>query len=284
MALSHVRGAALVALALLSGCAHSSLGGGQLDRVKRPAFISRIDTEGGPKARVFREDDRYRPKLDPLRIEGKEADRRLQTKLVKGMTRFEISESLRAKVLALLPKEAPWTRTVDPASVARELQSFLVEEVPANEPDYELLRPLGADAVVEFVIEEYGMRSQDGRAGTYMVGYGRMFFLDGGEVWRRKFKIDQVSSGSAHVDPFAVNKDPTLFRTEMTTLIDAVAVQFAADLNPPDRKGGAPLPAGEEDLNKPDARPGPGESAPPKTAPVLENDLPDPDPVPAPAK
>lgn len=257
-----------------SSCAHRALSGAELDRVTRPAFVARIEEGAGPKSMVFRDDGAYGPKLK--RLDPKEADRRLQVKLARGMSRFEVSEGLRAKTLSLLPQELPWSNVVDQARVAFALQSYLVEEVPANPPDYDLLLPLGADAVVELVIEDYGMRSEDGRAGTYVQGYGRMFRLDGrAEIWRRAFRADQVESGSPHVDPFRVAKEPQRFRAELTTLLDAVAMQFAKDLNPPGRHGSAvPPPRGEQP-------PPEGERAPVKTQPKPEEEgeLPDPDPI-----
>ncbi|MBK7860442.1 MAG: hypothetical protein IPJ65_17880 [Archangiaceae bacterium] len=134
--------------------------------------------------------------------------------------------------------------------MAAALQSFLVEEVPANAPDYELLRPLGVDAVVEFVVEEYGMRSEDGRAGCYVVGYGRMFMLDGGgDLWYRSFRADQVESKQPHLDPFKVAKDPSLFRAEMSSLLKVVAEVFARDLSP-ERSGSAPGREGSGELRE----------------------------------
>jgi hypothetical protein len=247
-------------LLLATGCAHKPLSGGALDRVIRPAFISRIEDEAGPKSHVFRGDSSYGDKLKKL--SAKEADRRLAVKLAGGaedpegnkvptINRFQVADTLRSHTLAKLPKERPWTNTARPGDVAAALQSFLVEEVPANAPDYELLRPLGVDAVVEFVVEEYGMRSEGGRAGCYVVGYGRMFMLDGGgNVWFRSFRADQVDSKQPHLDPFKVAKDTTLFRAEMSALLKAVAEVFAKDLNPPDRRGGAPLKEGSHELQE----------------------------------
>ena len=249
-----LRIACLASLALgLAGCAHQPLAGSDLDRAFRPAFISRIEEKAGPRSLVFRDDSSYGGKLKKL--EPKEADRRLQLKLEKGIpekaigsiTRFEVADQLRASTLGLLPRERPWTTVINPAAVASALESFLVEEVPANAPDYELLKPLGADVVIEFVIEDYGMRSDDGRAGAYLVGYGRMFYLEGGgNVWFRSFRADEVESGQPHVDPFKVAKDPGLFREHLTSLIKAVAEQFAKDLQPSDRRGGASAPAGHD--------------------------------------
>jgi hypothetical protein len=244
--------------------------------VSRPAFISRIEENAGPKSLVFREDDTYGGKLKKL--EPKEADRRLQVKLANAVTRFEISERLRVNTFSQLPRERPWTATLDPARVASVLESFLVEEVPANAPDYDLLAPLGADAVVEFVIQDFGMRSEDGRAGAYLVGYGRMFRLDGrSELWRRPFRVDQVESGAEHLDPFKVGKEPELFRLAMTAMLDELATRFAEDLSPT-RGGDAPPPeklpadSGPDGTNKVRE---PGKPAEPDLPP---GELPDPDP------
>jgi hypothetical protein len=271
----------LVLLALLSGCSSKRLSGANLDRVVQPAFISRIEVEAGPKSLVFREDGAYRDKLKKL--EPKEADRRLQAKLVKAMTRFEISERLRVTTINQLPAERPWTNIVDPARVASALESFLVEEVPANAPDYELLAPLGADTIVEFVIEDYGMRSKKGHAGAYLKGYGRMFRLSGrSEVWRRPFEVDQIEMEAPHLDPFKVGKDPDLFRQAMASLLDVVSAQFAEDLTPKDRRGGPPLPEGVEQSG-PDSthRTGRENQRPPPPPPEPDlppGELPDPDP------
>jgi hypothetical protein len=273
----------IVLVAFISGCGTTRLSGGNLNRVVQPAFISRIEETAGPKSLVFREDDAYREKLKKL--EPKEADRRLQAKLVSAMTRFEISERLRVNTINQLPRERPWTNTVDAARVATALESFLVEEVPANAPDYDLLEPLGADAVVEFVIEDYGMRSEDGHAGAYLKGYGRMFRLDGrSEVWRRPFEADQIDAGAPHLDPFRVGKEPELFRQAMSSLLDVVAEQFAKDLTPPDRGAEPPPPPVQgRDPGAPDStnRTGRENQLPPPPPPEPElppGELPDPDP------
>jgi len=271
----------LIVLAFLSGCASTRLSGADLDRVRQPAFISRIEIEAGPKSRVFREDGAYGDKLKKL--EPKEADRRLQVKLTKAVTRFEISERLRVSTIHLLPEERPWPNTVDPARVASALESFLVEEVPANAPDYDLLVPLGVDAVVEFVIEDYGMRSKKGHAGAYLKGYGRMFRLDGrSEIWRRPFEVDQLEMEAPHLDPFKVGKDPELFRQALSSLLDVVAEQFAQELTPKDRRGGPPLPEEQPDMSAPDSTNRTGrenQQRPPKPEPDLPaGELPDPDP------
>jgi hypothetical protein len=261
----------LFASLVLVGCAHNRLSPGDLDRVDRPAFIARVEYEAGPKANVFRADGSYQEKLK--RLDPAEADRRLMKKLIAGMSRFEVSERLRSVAFNLLPSEQPWKARIDPAAVASVLQSFLVEEVPANPPDYELLRPLGADSVVEFVIQDYGMRSSNGRAGVYLHGYGRMFLLDGGEIWRRTFHFDQVEAKAEHLDPFRVGKNPELYRQALADQLDAIAAVLAQDLNPPGRTPRQADPAGD-DLPTPEKpRGAEGSRKPP------DEELPDPDPI-----
>lgn len=272
-----VVGFAMLALA----CGHRRLSGSELDRVQRPAFISRIEDEAGPRAWVFREDGAYGGKLKKL--DAKEADRRLAVKLQRGLTRFELSDRLRATTLSGLRGESPWTNTLDPASVATVLESFLVEEVPANPPDYELLRPLGVDAVVEFVISDYGMRSRNGRAGAYFKGYARMFFLDGGEAWRHPIDEDELELSTPHLDPFAVGKSPELYRARMVALVDRLAKRFITELSPKDRRGSPPpakpasreLSAPPDDTNKTGKENQP--PPPPDEDALPPGELPDPD-------
>ncbi|MBK7860441.1 MAG: hypothetical protein IPJ65_17875 [Archangiaceae bacterium] len=72
----------VVLLCFGAGCAHKPLSGSALDRVIRPAFVSRIEDEAGPKSYVFRGDGTYGDKLKKL--SAKEADRRLAVKLASG--------------------------------------------------------------------------------------------------------------------------------------------------------------------------------------------------------
>ncbi len=266
---------AVVAIAFGAvGCARTQLRPSDLERFSRPAFVSRIEENAGPVTEVFRSDTTYKPKLDREKIAVAEADRRLKLKLEKGVSRYEISERMRATTFARLPKTSPWTNTVDQAQVASALQTYLVQEVPADVPDYNLLRPLGADAVLEFVVERYGVRSNQGKAGLFVEGYGRLFLLDGGKLWHRAFKIDQVDAKAATLDPFRAAKDPTLFRDQMALLVDSVAAQFAKDLSPARDE---PVPTMERpapELPGGDVAPVPAERG---TRPAPSDELPEPE-------
>lgn len=235
----------MMLLGSLMGCAHKPLSAAALDETKLVAFIGRIEDQAGPRSNVFQNDGSYREQLK--RLDAKEGDRRLGNALAVGsfeknelthhtISRFEVADSLRANTLALLPKQSPWTEIVHPVDVARVLESFLVQEVPANAPDYERLQALGADTVVEVVVEEYGMRSEGGKAGAYMNGFARMFRIGGSELYHRHFFWDDIKAGKEHLDPFAVRKNTELFSARIKQIVASVAAQIALDLNPADRK------------------------------------------------
>ncbi len=224
----------------VAGCAAHLPTPGALGATKQVAFIARIEDDAGPRSTVFRGDASYREKLK--RLSDDEADRRLGNALAAGsfnkqgeldaptITRFEFADSMRASTLALLPKVAPWTRVTHPVQVARVLESFLVQEVPANAPDYERLRSLGADSVVEIVIESYGMRSENGVAGVYVLGFARMFRIGGGELYRRAFFSDDLKAGLPHLDPFEARRDAQRFAQRIKQVVAGISAQVAKDL------------------------------------------------------
>lgn len=257
----------LAAPLLLGGCASHRLASADLGRVERPAFVSRVVFDAGPQADVFRADASYAPQLKTLTPE--EADRRLAQKVAPAMSRFELSERLRLGVQLQLPRERPWTRGVEPEAVASALDTFLVEEASISAPRYARLAPLGADAVVELVVEAYGLRSKEGKAGAFLRGYARLFRLDGEqELWRMPFTRDQLEEGGAQLDPFLVAREPARFRAELERMLDGVAHAVARELAPADR------------LRRPEplevASPEPA-TAPPETAPrpVSDEDEPE---------
>ena len=256
-----MRSSSLVVLAIgLAGCAHSPLSASALDDTKSIAFIARIEDEAGPKSNVFRADGAYKERLK--RLDDKEGDRRLGNALTVGslekneagvyevahhtISRFEIADSLRSNTLAQLPKHSPWSEVVQPVDVARVLESFLVHEVPANAPDYERLAALGADTIVEIVVEEYGMRSEKGKAGAYLVGFARMFRINGPELYHRRFSSDDLNAGVEGLDPFAVRKNTELFSARIKQMVLAISTQVAKDLTPAERR---------ETSNKPGPKP-----------------------------
>jgi hypothetical protein len=234
-----------LAAALCCSCSHVALSSTDLNGISRVAFISRIEESAGPQSTVFRDDSSYRSKLAGRKIEDKEADRRLTAVLTDGtfekrggerelkfrtISRFELADGLRSQILSLLPPQKPWTSAVSPSEVASVLESFLVKEVPANEPDYERLKTLGADSVMEVVIEEYGMRSQSGKAGVFVRGYARLFRINGGQLYLRRFASDELKAGSVGQDPFAVAKNASLFVEHLRPILTAIAETVARDL------------------------------------------------------
>jgi hypothetical protein len=228
---------ALVALAT-SACSHTQLSGADLDRVQRPAYVGRVAEGAGPKGEV------------------NSTDATSQAQLVGALNgsvgRFEMSERLRSQVANALHTEKPWSSAVPAAQVASALETFLVERVPAVPPNYSLLKPTGADAVVELVIEDYGVRQEGATVQTYLRGSARMFLLaDGSDLWRTSFERVAGAQGLAALDPSALAKDATPYGEQMRVLLDGTAQALALELTPPGRRGGRPTPAGSTELSAP---------------------------------
>ncbi len=242
--------AASVLILCLAGCAHTALEGSDLDRVQRPAFVSRVTDEAGPRVNVYRSDSAQAAKLAGTSPE--DADKKLEESLRPALSRFEAAERLRSHVQAAIQSEKPWSQAVPPSQVASALETFLVQEVPGSPPDYTRLRPLGADSVVEFVIEEYGMRTEKGVPQTWVRGTGRMFRLaDGGEMWRSGFSGTSTEVGLTPLDPSTLAANPRPFHEQMVAVLDSVSVQLARQLSPTNRAGGAPTPPGTGELRAP---------------------------------
>jgi hypothetical protein len=166
--------------------------------------------------------------------------------------KFEVSERLRSQVAVALRGEKPWSNAVPASQVASALETFLVERVPAVPPDYNRLKPLGADAVVELVVEGYGIKNEAGANQTYVRGYGRMFLLaDGTELWRSDFFRSGFAQGLASLDASAVQSHPGPYGDQLRVLLDATATALAQELMPPGRRGGRPTPAGTGELSAP---------------------------------
>src|SRR4029450_12799585 len=145
----NLRSAASFFLISLAGCAHSTLDGSDLDHVRRPALVSRVADEAGPQVRIYRSDSARAAQLKGTSPE--DADRQLEKSLAPTLSRFEAAERLRSQVAASIPGERPWSRAAARAQVPSARESSRVQEVPANPPEYDNLKPLGADAVVEFL-------------------------------------------------------------------------------------------------------------------------------------
>jgi hypothetical protein len=233
----------------LAGCAHGNLEGSDLDRVQHPAFVSRVADEAGPRVNVYRSDSAQAAKLGTTSPET--ADKKLEESLRPALSRFEAAERLRSHVHAAIQTEKPWSQAVPPSQVASALETFLVQEVPGSPPDYGRLKPLGADSVVEFVIEEYGVRTEKGVPQTWVKGTGRMFRLDGGELWHTGFSKTSTEAGLKPLDPSGLASDPRPFHEQMVAVLDSVSVQLARQLSPSNRAGGSPTPPGTGELKTP---------------------------------
>jgi hypothetical protein len=218
------------------GCSHAQLSGTDLDRVQRPAYVGRVAEGAGPKAGGGTDS----------------ADAQLVSAMNAAIGKFEVSERLRSQVSVALKGEKPWSNAVPASQVASALETFLVERVPAVAPDYDRLRPTGADSVVELVVEEYGLRPEAGGSQSYVRGYARMFLLAGGsELWRTDFQRSAGGQGLPALDRTAVQSNAGPYGDQMRSLLDGVAVALAQELTPPGRRGGAPTPTGTGEMSSP---------------------------------
>jgi hypothetical protein len=204
--------------------------------IRTPAIIGRLSARAA-SSDVFRSDSTYGAKLG--KRTAAEADKRLADRLTRGsseggptMNRFELTDTLRAQARGFMPRGSPWDDTINPVDAARVLESFLIEDAAAGKPDYTLLKQFDADAVLEITIEEYGMRSANGTAGVFVTGNARLVRLDGGLLYQRRFFSDEVKAGFEALDPFEVEKKPSLFRERLKRVLTAVAEQIALDVTP----------------------------------------------------
>ncbi len=206
----------LTLLALTAaGCAHSPLTADEVQRVQRPAFVSRV--WGEPEVRVSGLD--------------RETRSAVESSLRGRVGRFEVAERLRAFTVARLPQRRPWSAAVPPAQVAGLLQSFLVEEAGRRKPDYGPLAEAGADSVVELVIESYGLHGAAAKSGVFLEGHARLQTLSGGQLYRRNFRADGLASNLPTLDARALAQNPDAFRTQLNRLLEGVAAQLAEDLS-----------------------------------------------------
>ena len=209
-----------------------------MDRVQRPAYVGRVAEGAGPKLPG---------------VAGTDAsDAQLAASMNAAIGKFEVSERLRSQVAVALKAEKPWSNAVPASQVASVLETFLVERVPAVPPDYNLLKPTGADAVVELVVVEYGVRPQGAQSQAFVRGFGRMFLLaDGSELWRGEFQRSGETQGLPPLDASAFQSSATAYGDQLRTLLDASAAALAQELTPPGRLGGRPTPAGAGELSVP---------------------------------
>jgi hypothetical protein len=207
-----LRSLCLGALATL-GCSHAQLSGTDLDRVQRPAYVARVAEGAGPRAHGVGPD---------------ESEAQLVAAMNASIGKFEVSERLRSQVSVALKGEKPWSNAVPASQVASVLETFLVERVPAVPPDFERLKPTGADAVVELVVEEYGLRPQAGVASAYVLGFARMFLLaDGSELFRASFQRTASAQGLPALEAASVLANAGPYGDQLRALLDSAATELA---------------------------------------------------------
>jgi hypothetical protein len=221
------------------GCSHAQLTGADLDRVQRPAYVARLAEGAGPKA-------------VGVQSATDASAAQLLASMNAAIGKFEVSERLRSQLAVALKSEKPWSNAVPASQVASVLETFLVERVPAVPPDYSLLKPTGADAVVELVVEEYGLRPQGTQSQSFLKGTARMFLLsDNSELWRTEFQRSGEVQGLPPLEASALVSNAGPYGDQLRTLLDATAQTLAQELSPGGRLGGRPTPTGTGELATP---------------------------------
>jgi hypothetical protein len=252
-----LRSLCLGALATL-GCSHAQLSGADLDRVQRPAYVGRVAEGAGPRAHGVGPD---------------ESEAQLLAAMNASIGKFEVSERLRSQVSVALKGDKPWSNAVPASQVASVLETFLVERVPAVPPDFDRLKPTGADAVVELVVEEYGLRPQAGVGNTYVQGYARLFLLgSGSELWRAGFQRTASAQGLPALDAASVLANAGPYGDQLRALLDSAATELADALTPPGRRGGRPAgaPASPDGPTKTEEEAGKTRAPPPDLTPPAQ--------------
>jgi hypothetical protein len=157
----------------------------ELQKYRNIAVIARID--GAPSSEVGT------------------GDGALAKTLTTSMTRFVVGRRFEGGVTAQLPTGL--FQIANPTRVAEELELLLVEKGDSD-LDYEKLRKLNVDAVLEIHVNSYGLRRGAQRqVGGFSRGYAQMVTLSGSTVWRLPFDLDESANGSASVDEAMLAKD-----------------------------------------------------------------------------
>lgn len=208
-----------------------------LDGISKPAIVARL-VDPVPKANVFQADGSLLAKGGAK--SAKAADEELAKVLHKGdprngmtINRYEIVDAVASKTRHYLQKQQPWTQALPSVEVARVLETFLVEDRAQGKPNYDRLKAVGVDAVLEILLEEYGMRADKGRVGVYVIGTARLLRLDGAVLYTRAFVSDETGTDAVEgTDPNDVLARPPLFREHLQVMLTAIAETVADDVTP----------------------------------------------------
>jgi hypothetical protein len=211
------------------GCSHTQLSSADLDRVAKPAYVAYVAESAGPHAQA--------PGGDKAPTQAQ-----LVAAMNTAINKFEVSERLRSQVASALRAEKPFSNAVPAAQVASVLETFLVEREPPVPPDYTRLKPTGADAVLELVVDEYGLQPTGGGSQPYLRGHARLFLLaDGTELWRTDFQRSGSVQRLPALDIVTLSPDAAPYGDQMRAILDAQALALAQELSPPGRPGSQPL-------------------------------------------
>lgn len=185
--------------------------------------------------------------------EGRAADKEIQGKLQRSMTRFVVARRFEGGVTQGLPKGL--FQLASPTRVGEALELLLVDQKDSD-PDYEKLRPLKVDAVLEVRVKELGLAkvSAQNPPGGYARGVARLVTLDGSTVWQLPFDVDESRDrgGDVDVKAFAADFD-SMWRLTVDRLASTLGEQVGRALGgrtsrPAPSGAPAPTPSPQEDV------------------------------------
>jgi len=218
---------AALTCSVVTGCSgHRRLDVDKLQRLQRIAIVARVSS-AGPRvdvATVEPREGRAFPTSSP-----EQADKALAAALERQVKAFELRERLRVAMQGNLPASRPWTNVMPAVEVATALDALLVED-RSGELDYAALKQYGGDAVLELAVHEYGLRHRNGKTTLYVKGQGRLFTLEGSELWRFPFSPDDEQfQPEVEVDVVALRDGG--YRDALVELFDRIAEKLGADLS-----------------------------------------------------
>jgi hypothetical protein len=230
------------ATALLAGCARQvPIHAERVAELRRPAIVSRV--EKGPTAFIARSDPGGLA-LFPGETDAKAVDQRIATNLGKKVSRFQVAERLRSELVRGLPTQSPWTRMVPAVDVASALETLLVESRD-EPPDFNALRSLGADAVLDIAINDFGVARHENKVGLYATITAHLFTFDGNDtLYRRTFDVDDARDGRGELAPAALLRGAEDYRDALEDLLQRVGQAISDDLGGR-RPATSPTPAGD---------------------------------------
>jgi hypothetical protein len=230
-----------VLLALIGACAREvSVKPERLSEAKRIAIVSRV--EHGPSVLVARSEPGGLS-LFPGETDARKLDEKIATVLARKVSRFQVSERLRAGLVRDLPPRPPWTQLVPAVDVASALETLLVD-TRDEPPDFGNLRGTHADAVLDLAVKDFGVVRRQGKVGLYCTVAAQLFTLEGRDtIYRRTIDLDDARDGRGDLEPLLLlSGGGTDYRDDLEGMLGRLSHEIALDLGGRERLPPTPAP------------------------------------------